>query len=113
MNRRVEYTTADYLLQAVDEDTAGTDGDDESEEDEKAKDKRTETKEVSFTQRECTVFRLASRRTKNQRLKNNHAFYRYRCRYPARYTLCAHCRLTLGNDLPCVPPITFSFFLTR
>ncbi len=43
----MEYTTADYLLQAVDEDTAGTDGDDESEEDEKGKDKRTETKEVS------------------------------------------------------------------
>jgi hypothetical protein len=43
----VEYTTADFLLQAVDEDTAGTDGDDESEEDEKGKDKRTETKEVS------------------------------------------------------------------
>jgi hypothetical protein len=55
----VEYTTADYryLLQAVDEDTAGTDGDDESEEDEKEKDKRTETKEVSFSQRKCTVLK--------------------------------------------------------
>ncbi len=41
----------------MDEDTAGTDGDDESEEDEKGKDKRTETKEVSFTQRECTVLK--------------------------------------------------------
>jgi hypothetical protein len=49
--------TAYFLLQAVDEDTAGTDGDDESEEDEKGKDKRTETKEVSFTQRECTVLK--------------------------------------------------------
>jgi hypothetical protein len=63
----VEFTTtSDYLLQAVDEDTAGTDGDDESEEDEKGKDKRTETKEVSFTQSECTVLRLASRQRKNQ-----------------------------------------------